>query len=85
MIDFLQKAVEMGGSDIFIIPGAGVMAKVHSTMQNLSEERLMIADTEKLVHRMYELAHRDYGILEREGDDDFSFAVEDVGDIIFLA
>ena len=74
----LKSAVDMGASDIFIIPGAGVIAKIKGEMKPLSADRLMTSDTEALVHRMYELAHRDYEILEREGDDDFSFAILDV-------
>ncbi|MBQ6527435.1 MAG: PilT/PilU family type 4a pilus ATPase, partial [Clostridia bacterium] len=31
-----------------------------------------------LVGKMYELAHRDYALLNREGDDDFSFAIPNV-------
>ena len=76
--DLLQKAVQMGGSDLFMIPGSGVIAKVRGEMKPLQEERLGTVEKEYLVRRMYELAHRDYGILEREGDDDFSFAVPDV-------
>lgn len=78
MISLLQKAVEMGGSDIFIIPGASVTVKVNSNMVNLTEQRMMPADTERLIHEMYELAHRDIKLLDVEGDDDFSFAVLNV-------
>ena len=74
----LKQAVSMGGSDIFIIPGSGLVVKVNGEMKPLADERLMTADTETLVRKMYELAHRDFEILEREGDDDFSFAILDV-------
>lgn len=75
MIELLKKAVAMGGSDIFIIPGACATVKVNSTLHNLTENRLLPPDTEKLVHEMYELAHRDIRLLDEEGDDDFSFAL----------
>ena len=78
LTELLKKAVELGGSDIFLIPGSGVMVKVNGEMRPLSEERLLPADTESLIRKMYDLARRDYGILEREGDDDFSFAILDV-------
>ena len=78
MIDFLQKAVEMGGSDIFIIPGASVTVKVHSELKELTKEKLLPADTERLVHEMYALAHRDFQKLDANGDDDFSFAILNV-------
>ena len=78
MIELLKKAVAMGGSDIFIIPGACATVKVNSTLQNLTEDKLLPADTERLVREMYELAHRDVALLDREGDDDFSFALLNV-------
>ena len=78
LVDLLRKAVALGGSDIFIVPGSGVMVKVNSSMQQLSEGRLLPADTEELVRSMYDLANRDFDHLERDGDDDFSFAIQDV-------
>ena len=75
IVELLRKAVSMRGSDIFIVPGAAVTVKVNNDMQPLSEGRLSPAMTEELVRKMYELAHREYGILSREGDDDFSFAI----------
>ena len=71
LVDLLRKAVALGGSDIFIVPGSGVMVKVNSSMQQLSEGRLLPADTEELVRSMYDLANRDFDHLERDGDDDF--------------
>lgn len=78
MIELLKKAVAMGGSDIFIIPGACATVKVNSTLQNLTEDKLLPPDTERLVREMYELAHRDVALLDQEGDDDFSFALLNV-------
>ena len=78
LTELLKKAVELDGSDVFIIPGANVMAKIESEMVPLTEDRMMPDGTEMLVREMYELAHRDYGILDREGDDDFSFAIPNV-------
>ncbi len=78
LTDMLQKAVEMGGSDVFIIPGAPVAVKVNNDFQDLTPSRIMPTDSEWLVRQMYELAHRDFSILDREGDDDFSFAILNV-------
>ncbi len=78
MIELLQKAVQMGGSDVFIIPGSCVTVKVQNDFVNLTEERMLPADTERLVKQMYELSHRDIALLDREGDDDFSFAIVNV-------
>lgn len=78
LVDYLRKAVSLGGSDIFIIPGTEVMVKVNNTMQPLSESRLMPDEIEELVRGIYELADRDFDNLERDGDDDFSFSIQDV-------
>ena len=76
--ELLQKAVNMGGSDIFIIPGSSATVKVNNELVPLDNNRLLPADSEKLVEEMYQLAHRDFKLLNREGDDDFSFAIKDV-------
>ena len=78
LIEILKEAVRLGGSDIFIVPGAGITVKVNSTMKPLGDRRMLPADTEAVVRQMYELAHRDFSLLEQEGDDDFSFAILDV-------
>ena len=74
----LKSAVSMGGSDIFIVPGAEVTVRIENDMRHLSEGRMLPADTEKLVAEMYRLAHRDMAHLDENGDDDFSFAIMDV-------
>ena len=78
MNELLCKAVEMGGSDIFIMPGAGVTVKVENDLVDLTPEKLKPEDTQKLIEEMYQLAHRDISILDHEGDDDFSFAIVNV-------
>ena len=79
LVELLRKAVSLGGSDVFIVPGSGVMVKVNSSMQQLSDDRLLPPDAEELIHGMYELADRDVELLEENGDDDFSFAVSGLG------
>ena len=78
MKELLCKAVEMGGSDIFIMPGACVTVKVENDMIELSSDKLKPEDSKSLIEEMYKLAHRDISILDREGDDDFSFAIVNV-------
>ncbi len=75
MIDLLKKAVEMGGSDIFVVPGACVMVKVHSDMRPMTDEKLSPEQSAKMIAQMYEVARRDIHLLDKEGDDDFSFAI----------
>ena len=75
LTELLRKALEMGGSDVFIVPGSPVMAKVNGSVVPVSPERMMPEDTRMLVASAYELARRDEKILERNGDDDFSFSL----------
>ena len=74
----LKKAYDLGGSDVFIVPGAKVTCKVKGEMVALTEEPARPADTEALIREAYELARRDIDLLRRDGDDDFSFPIRDV-------
>ena len=76
--ELLKKAYEMGGSDIFIVPGAKVTCKVKGDMASLTEDVARPADTEQLVREAYELANRNIDKLREEGDDDFSFSMRDL-------
>ena len=78
MLEMLRKAVELKGSDLFIIPGAPVEVKVHGKLVSLTEQKIMPDETKRLIREMYELANRDFEVLEREGDDDFSFTIPQV-------
>ena len=74
----LEKAVNMGGADIFFVPGAPVEVKVNNDMIPLTEDRLMPDSSKELVQEMYRMARRDFNLLAESGDDDFSFAVVNV-------
>ena len=75
--ELLSKTLDMGGSDVFIIPGSPVTAKVRGKMIPLSDERALPADTEELLRQTYELAgNRDMTLIKEAGDDDFSFSLE---------
>ena len=78
LIELLQKAFALGGSDIFIVPGAPVTAKVKGDFTPLTEGRMKPSDTVQLVATAYSLARREQTVLEENGDDDFSFAVPDL-------
>ena len=71
----LQKAYDLDGSDIFIVPGARVTCKVKGDMVALSDDIARPEITEQLVREAYDLARRDIARLCDEGDDDFSFAL----------
>ena len=78
LIPLLKQAAALGASDIFIVPGVSVTARVNGAMKPLSERPSTPAWTEELVRAMYELAGRDFSLLDTAGDDDFSFAVKEV-------
>ena len=78
LIELLRATVEMGGSDLFIIPGSCPSAKVQGEICPVSEERLLPADAHRLVEEMYALANRDIALIDVDGDDDFSFAVQEL-------
>ncbi len=72
---YLQKAVEMNASDLFLCAGGPISVKLGGNLQPMEEEKLRPDDTSKLISQMYTLAERDMtGYLQR-GDDDFSFAI----------
>ncbi len=73
--ELLKKAYELGGSDIFILPGAHVTCKVKGDMIPLSDEIVKPDGTKELVQEAYDLGGRDMAKLYQEGDDDFSFAL----------
>ena len=74
--ELLEKAVSAGESDIFVVAGRPVSMRIHGDIRMEDNTRLLPDDTRRIIEQIYELAgHRDIGILEDTGDDDFSFAV----------
>ena len=79
LMEILKQTLTLGGSDIFIVPGSRVMAKVRGQMQPVSTERMTCDQTERLIRQTYELARgRSLDRLLEEGDDDFSFSLENL-------
>lgn len=76
LVDLLEKAVSLDGSDMFIVPGSQALVKVRGKMTAITEERLMPQDTKQLIEESYSLAmDRRQDVLEKNGDDDFSFSL----------
>ncbi|MDD2413596.1 MAG: PilT/PilU family type 4a pilus ATPase [Eubacteriaceae bacterium] len=70
----LQKA-----SDVFLVTGLPLTYKVNGQLVHITEKPLMPSDTESLVRGIYGLASgRDYDTFNKNGDDDFSFALPGV-------
>ncbi|MBR3099616.1 MAG: PilT/PilU family type 4a pilus ATPase [Clostridia bacterium] len=76
--DLLRAALTMDGSDVFIIPGSPVTVKAKGQMIPVTESRVNLDEINTLIDRAYEIAGRDKKHLNRDGDDDFSFAIKDV-------
>lgn len=77
---FLRAILQKRGSDVYIVPGARVMAKVNDQLEPLSEQKLRLADCEELIQQIYACADkRSIAHLREEGDDDFSFGLANLG------
>lgn len=79
ILDILKKGLDMGGSDIFLVPGSPACLKKGGVIVPITEERLMPDTTEELLREIYELDHRDMKTLLESGDDDFSFSMKGAG------
>ena len=73
--DFLNQAVNIRASDIFIIAGLPVSCKRNNELATLVEGALLPKTSEALIKEIYNLANRDINHLLQTGDDDFSFSV----------
>ena len=74
-MDYLRLATEHQASDVFFVAGKAACEKLEDCLQPLSEQRLLPADTEKILQGIYEAAGRNMERFLKVGDDDFSFAV----------
>lgn len=77
--EVLRKAVADSASDIFIVAGGCLSYKVDGEIRPMEESvRLLPGDTEHFIDQIYEYAHRSKEHFMKEGDDDFSFAMENL-------
>jgi twitching motility protein PilT len=74
LIDYLEKAVQDGASDLFIVAGGSVSYKVDGHIMPIGSEKVFPQETERLITGIYELANRPMDSYLATGDDDFSFA-----------
>ncbi len=75
LIDYLKQSVEQKASDIFIVPGAPVCAKIDGELRPLDDSKIFPDASLELISAAYEMAGRSMEKLKLRGDDDFSFAV----------
>lgn len=71
----LQHAVTEKASDVFIVAGRPVSTRRNGKICQMNEDKLSPENTENLLREIYALARADIRILEKTGDDDFSFAI----------
>lgn len=72
---YLEQAVNVGASDIFLIPGIPISMKVQGNIEPMGKERVFPREMDKLIAEIYEISdHRTMDYLN-DGDDDFSFAI----------
>lgn len=75
-LELLKAAVRSQASDIFIVAGRPVSLRLNGSIIMQNEDCLMPDDSRSIIEQIYEMTnHRDIGILESSGDDDFSFAI----------
>lgn len=77
--EVLSKAVEAHASDIFVVAGGYLSYKVDGQIRPIdSSEKLSPADTEQFINEIYEYSNRSKEHFLTDGDDDFSFAIENL-------
>ena len=75
ILDYLQKAVEDGASDLFVVAGSPVCEKKDKRLVRMDAQMLLPDDTRRMIGELYEIAKRSMDRFEERGDDDFSCAV----------
>ncbi|MBE6617005.1 MAG: PilT/PilU family type 4a pilus ATPase [Ruminococcaceae bacterium] len=73
--EYLRLAVENGAADIFFVAGSPASQRLNRRLSPLLEDKLLPADTERLISELYSLAKRPMDAYTKNGDDDFSFAI----------
>ena len=74
-MEYLTTAVEHQASDVFFVAGKPACEKLEGNIHALSEEKLLPAHMEMMLHEIYDTAGRDMAHFLSTGDDDFSFAI----------
>lgn len=75
IIQYLERAVADQASDVFIVAGGTVSAKLEGRLVSIGEERLFPQKTKELISEIYSLAERSMDAYLQNGDDDFAFAI----------
>ena len=74
-MELLKQAVADQASDVFFVAGKAPCQKVEGHIRPLAEQRLMPADTERIITELYRTADRAMDQYLARGDDDYSFSI----------
>lgn len=74
-LDFLTQTTQQGASDLFIVAGRPLSYKRSGFICQMGSDRVMPDQSDAMIRRIYDLAHRSIDRLLSTGDDDFSFAI----------
>ena len=77
--EILQKAVAAGASDLFLVAGLPVTFKCDGKQERLPGDIMKPDPIRGIVDEIYAMSGRERTNLERGVDDDFSFAVPQLG------
>ena len=77
LIEYLSMVIDRGGSDLHLSPNAPPMARIHGTLQALTDEILDPNDTRELLLNVLKESQR--AKLEHEWELDFAVQVENLG------
>lgn len=77
--EILEKAISLEAADIFLVAGLPVTFKCSGKQERLPGDFLRPDDISSLVEEIYKISRRDRTNLDRGLDDDFSFAVTQMG------
>ncbi len=77
--DVLRKAVELGAADVFLVAGIPITYKVKGTQVKVDSEIMKPSTIEPLVNEIYTVAGRSRVVFDNGSDDDFSFAMTELG------
>ncbi|MBQ9032416.1 MAG: PilT/PilU family type 4a pilus ATPase [Parasporobacterium sp.] len=76
--EILQQSIDLDAADIFLVAGIPVTYKCHGHQQRTGE--MLLPDSIRvLVDEIYEISRRERTNLEKGIDDDFSFAISNLG------
>ena len=56
LVELLKRALSLHASDLFILPGAPVTVKCDGKMLPLTRERMLPADTARMIAEIYRIA-----------------------------